>query len=175
MKGVLLNNLFSILFFNSIDGSPLTKNPISLILLSISDKFFAHFFGNEKTDNETKFPNRLIIRVQPDEGLRLQLTSKEPGPGGMRLFPSELNLSFSETFAKRLPEAYERLLMDISRGNQTLFMRLDEVLAAWDFIDPLVNKASKQIPIKYLEGTMGPEDNILIKDNLYWLDPQEDA
>ena len=52
----------------------------------------------------------------------------------MRFFPSELNLSFNETFVERLPDAYERLLMDVARGNQTLFMRLDEVLAAWDFI-----------------------------------------
>ena len=53
------------------------------------------------------------------------------GPGGMRLFPSELNLSFNDTFSARLPDAYERLLMDTARGNQTLFMRHDEVLAAW--------------------------------------------
>ena len=56
----------------------------------------------------------------------------------MRLFPSELNLSFDETFEERLPDAYERLLMDIARGNQTLFMRSDEVLAAWDYIDPVI-------------------------------------
>ena len=68
-------------------------------------------------------PNRLIIRLQPNEGLKLCLTSKEPGPGGMRLFPAGLNLSFDEAFKTRLPEAYERLLMDVARGNQTLFMR----------------------------------------------------
>ena len=56
----------------------------------------------------------------------------------MRLFPSDLNLSFDETFEERLPDAYERLLMDTARGNQTLFMRVDEVLAAWEFIDPIL-------------------------------------
>ena len=97
----------------------------------------------------------LIIRVQPNEGLRLKLTSKEPGPGGMRFFPSELNLSFNETFVERLPDAYERLLMDVARGNQTLFMRLDEVLAAWDFIDPIVDKVQSNHPSYIDQGQWG--------------------
>ena len=117
------------------------------------------------------YPNRLVIRVQPQEGLRLHLTSKKPGPGGMRLFPSELNLSFDETFAERLPDAYERLLMDIARGNQTLFMRSDEVLAAWDYIDPVIEKVRKKSPEIYSADSMGPKDNILIKEGRYWFDP----
>ena len=93
----------------------------------------------------------------------------------MRLFPSELNLSFGETFNERLPEAYERLLMDIARGNQTLFMRLDEVLAAWEFIDPLVDMVTKRIPLIYCSGTMGPADDLLIEDGRHWIDPKEDT
>ena len=93
----------------------------------------------------------------------------------MRLFPSELNLSFGETFNERLPEAYERLLMDIARGNQTLFMRLDEVLAAWEFIDPLVDMVTKRIPLIYCSGTRGPADDLLIEDGRYWIDPKEDT
>ena len=121
-----------------------------------------------------EIPNRLIIRVQPHEGLRLLLTSKEPGPGGMRLFPSELNLSFGETFDERLPDAYERLLMDIARGNQTLFMRLDEVLAAWEFIDPIVAMAQKQTPLIYRAGGFGPEDTLFGNQTYGWLDPKEE-
>ncbi|MDA7598495.1 glucose-6-phosphate dehydrogenase [Alphaproteobacteria bacterium] len=98
-------------------------------------------------------PNRLIIRLQPEEGLRLQMTAKQPGPGGMRLSPSELNLDFGDAFDERLPDAYERLLMDVARGNQTLFMRLDEVLAAWDIIDPLIGVGEPQ---SYEAGSMGP-------------------
>ena len=56
--------------------------------------------------------------MQPQEGLKLKLTSKAPGPCGMRFFPSELNLSFGETFSDRLPYAYERLLMDVARGKK---------------------------------------------------------
>lgn len=119
-------------------------------------------------------PNRLIIRLQPSEGLRLQMTSKQPGPGGMRLFPSDLNLSFDETFEERLPDAYERLLMDTARGNQTLFMRVDEVLAAWEFIDPVIEMANSQKPRTYKSGSMGPDDNLLSTDGRSWIDPDED-
>lgn len=119
-------------------------------------------------------PNRLIIRLQPQEGLRLQLTSKAPGPGGMRLLPAELNLAFDETFEQRLPDAYERLLMDIARGNQTLFMRLDEVLAAWSFIDPVIALAGAATPARYEEGSMGPEDTLFTDSSDGWIDPKED-
>ena len=119
-------------------------------------------------------PNRLIIRLQPREGLRLQLISKEPGPGGMRLFPSELNLSFGETFEARLPDAYERLLMDTARGNQTLFMRRDEVFAAWDLIDPVIDIIKDRAPELYRSGTMGPADKLLADDGRDWIDPYED-
>ena len=86
-----------------------------------------NIFEDGPRSSEVMEPNRLVIRLQPNEGLKLSMTSKEPGPGGMRLFPASLNLSFNETFKTRLPEAYERLLMDVARGNQTLFMRSDEV------------------------------------------------
>ena len=119
-------------------------------------------------------PNRLIIRLQPSEGLRLQLISKEPGPGGMRLFPSELNLSFDDTFESRLPDAYERLLMDTARGNQTLFMRRDEVFAAWDIIDPVMGLVAAQTPHLYRSGTMGPADDLLGADGRAWIDPHDD-
>jgi len=119
-------------------------------------------------------PNRLIIRLQPSEGLRLQLISKEPGPGGMRLFPSELNLSFDDTFESRLPDAYERLLMDTARGNQTLFMRRDEVFAAWDIIDPVMQVVASRTPHLYRSGTMGPADELLIADGRSWIDPYDD-
>jgi glucose-6-phosphate 1-dehydrogenase len=150
------------------------KTRASEIVITFKNLPHDIFAGNGITDQESEIPNRLIIRVQPHEGLRLLLTSKEPGPGGMRLFPSELNISFGETFNERLPEAYERLLMDIARGNQTLFMRLDEVLAAWDFIDPLVDMVTKRIPLTYRAGSMGPADDLLTKDARHWIDPKED-
>ena len=150
------------------------KTRASEIVITFKNRPHDIFTSDGSVDQEAEVPNRLIIRVQPNEGLTLLLTSKEPGPGGMRLFPSELNLSFGETFQERLPEAYERLLMDVARGNQTLFMRLDEVLAAWEFVDPLVDTVTKRIPLIYRSGSMGPADNLLIKDARYWIDPKED-
>ena len=91
----------------------------------------------------------------------------------MRLFPSELNLSFDTTFGQRLPDAYERLLMDIARGNQTLFMRLDEVLAAWDIIDPLIAVGDDHVLHRYKAGTMGPShsDALAESPDHAWIDP----
>jgi len=83
-------------------------------------------------------PNRLTIRLQPDEGVRLSLMAKEPGPGGFDLRPVSLDLSFEETFGVRYPDAYERLLMEVLRGNPALFMRRDEVEAAWKWIDGII-------------------------------------
>ena len=129
-----------------------------------------HMIFDTQTDTP---PNRLIIRLQPHEGLRFQLISKAPGPGGMRLYPSDLNLSFDDTFDERLPEAYERLLMDVARGNQTLFMRLDEVLAAWSFIDPIIAMAADSKPDLYPAFSMGPEDQLMKNDAYGWVDPHE--
>jgi glucose-6-phosphate 1-dehydrogenase len=69
----------------------------------------------------------LRIRLQPDEGVQLSIMAKEPGPGGFDLRPVALDLSFAETFSARYPDAYERLLMEVLRGNPALFMRRDEV------------------------------------------------
>ena len=103
-------------------------------------------------------PNRLVIRLQPDEGVMLWLMIKDPGPGGMRLQHVPLDMSFAATFGVRNPDAYERLLMDVVRGNQTLFMRRDEVEAAWGWIDPILDawSLSKDRPKPYTSGTWGP-------------------
>ena len=74
--------------------------------------------------------NQLVIRLQPDEGISQLTTMKAPGSGRMVLMPASLRLSFGEA-GGRVPDAYERLLMDVVRGDATLFMRRDEVEAAW--------------------------------------------
>ncbi|MEM7242888.1 MAG: glucose-6-phosphate dehydrogenase, partial [Pseudomonadota bacterium] len=83
--------------------------------------------------------NLLKIRLQPDEGMTLSVTIKDPGPGGMRLREVPLDMTFAEALGDEIddtPDAYERLIMDVIRGNQTLFMRGDEVEAAWQWVDP---------------------------------------
>ncbi|SFN97525.1 glucose-6-phosphate 1-dehydrogenase [Pseudonocardia ammonioxydans] len=102
--------------------------------------------------------NRLVLRLQPDEGVRLHMTAKEPGPGGIRPIPAPLDLSFARTFGDRLPDAYERLLMDVLRGNPTLFMRRDEIEAAWRWVEPIMRTwaDTDQQPRPYAAGSDGP-------------------
>jgi glucose-6-phosphate 1-dehydrogenase len=103
-------------------------------------------------------PTRLVVRLQPNEGIKLWLMLKEPGAGGMRLRHVPLDMDFAEAFKIYAPEAYERLLMDVIRGNATLFMRRDEVEAAWRWVDPIReawNHSSLE-PRFYLAGTWGP-------------------
>jgi glucose-6-phosphate 1-dehydrogenase len=110
--------------------------------------------------------NRLTIRLQPDEGVKLSLMAKEPGPGGFELRPVSLDLSFEETFGLRYPDAYERLLMEVLRGNPALFMRRDEVDAAWEFVDGIIAgwEKSRQKVETYVAGTWGPSGASLLLD-----------
>ena len=119
--------------------------------------------------------NALVIRLQPNEGMTMDLTIKEPGPGGMRLIDVPLDMTFAEALGPEVdavPDAYERLIMDVIRGNQTLFMRGDEVEAAWSWTDPVIDqwirKGSK--PAKYEPGSSGPEDSLMLmhKDGRKW-------
>ena len=116
--------------------------------------------------------NRLVIRLQPDEGVKMFLMIKDPGPGGMRLREVPLNLSFAQTFNERTPEAYERLLLDVIRGNQTLFMRRDELEAAWQWVDPIrsVWDGASDAPQPYTAGTWGPTGSIALieRDGRTW-------
>ena len=97
---------------------------------------------------------------------------KDPGPGGMRLRQVPLDMSFADVFETRNPDAYERLLMDVVRGNQTLFMRRDEVEAAWSFIEPILDAwaASPEPPRPYTAGTWGPTSSVALleRDRRTW-------
>jgi glucose-6-phosphate 1-dehydrogenase len=121
-------------------------------------------------------PNMLRIRLQPDEGVQLSIMAKEPGPGGFDLRPVALDLSFAETFGLRYPDAYERLLMEVLRGNPALFMRRDEVEAAWEWVDGIIAswETSKQKVESYVAGTWGPSSSSLLldRDGRAWV--QED-
>lgn len=116
--------------------------------------------------------NKLVIRLQPDEGVKMFMMIKDPGPGGMRLREEHLNLSFGETFEERTPEAYERLLLDVVRGNQTLFMRRDELEAAWKWVDPIraAWDESSTPPQPYSPGSWGPSGSVALieRDGRTW-------
>jgi glucose-6-phosphate 1-dehydrogenase len=116
--------------------------------------------------------NRLVIRLQPDEGVMQWIMIKDPGPGGLRLRWVPLDMSFAEAFGGRQPEAYERLLMDVIRGDQTLFMRRDEVEAAWRWVAPILDgwEDSGRPPHGYTAGTWGPTRAVALveRDGRTW-------
>ena len=119
--------------------------------------------------------NILTIRLQPNEGIELGVTIKEPGPGGMRLIDVPLDMTFAEALGPEeadFPDAYERLIMDVIRGNQTLFMRGDEVEAAWAWTDPIIAgwAESGGAPLPYASGSSGPDDALMLmhRDGRRW-------
>lgn len=120
--------------------------------------------------------NRLVIRLQPNDGLQLQMMMKVPGSGRLKLVPRVLDLRYDTAFDERTPDAYERLLTDVIRGDQTLFMRRDEVEAAWAFIDPIVEgwKEHYPLPHRYVAGTSGPSQAVAIieREGRSWGDPE---
>ncbi|WP_409433583.1 glucose-6-phosphate dehydrogenase [Litorimonas sp. RW-G-Af-16] len=119
-------------------------------------------------------PNKMVIRLQPDEAVKLWLEIKEPGAGGLRLKTLPLNLSYADNFTVRYPDAYERLLMDVVRGNLSLFMRRDEVEAAWRWVDGIIDAwASVEQPVQYYPaGSEGPKaaSDMLAKNGDKWAD-----
>lgn len=127
-------------------------------------------------DNESGWhENVLVIRLQPDEGMNLMVMIKEPGPGGMRMMQVPLDMSFADALgddAEDVPDAYERLIMDVIRGNQTLFMRGDEVEAAWAWTDPIIQGWEERgdKPQGYDAGSSGPEDALMLmhRDGRRW-------
>jgi len=114
---------------------------------------------------DTRGGNSLVIRLQPDEGITLHMIIKEPGQGGMRLREVPLDMSFAEALGHvDIADAYERLIMDVIRGDQTLFMRGDEVEAAWAWTDPIVAiwQDTGEKPKPYDAGGSGPDDALAL-------------
>ncbi|PWW01352.1 glucose-6-phosphate 1-dehydrogenase [Hoeflea marina] len=116
--------------------------------------------------------NQLVMRLQPNEGVKQWMMIKDPGPGGMRLRHIPLDMSFADRFEVRNPDAYERLLLDVIRSNQTLFMRRDEVEAAWLWVDPILKawEENGQKVHPYTAGTWGPSQAIALieRDGRTW-------
>jgi len=121
----------------------------------------------------TEAANLLVIRLQPDESITLTILAKNPGEG-MRLKPVNLALDLGETFKTRSLDAYERLLMDTVKGNLTLFMRRDELDAAWRWIDPIIAgwREFDERPKSYMAGSWGPAASsaLIGRDGFEWHD-----
>ena len=120
-------------------------------------------------------PNVLVVRIQPDEGASLAMVAKAPGLQ-VHLHPVLMDFHYGTSFGATSPEAYERLLRDVMSGDQTLFMRGDEVEAAWGLITPILEhwEAHKGSAIPtYAAGTCGPPeaDALLATDGHQWRQP----
>lgn len=124
-------------------------------------------------------PNRLVIQIQPNEGILLTFQAKQPG-SRMRLSPATLRFYYEEEFHSSPPEAYETLLLDVLLGDQTLFMRADQVACAWGIIDPILQNWADEPPTdfpNYPAGSWGPEEaaRLLSKDGHFWYFPKGTA
>lgn len=129
---------------------------------------------------ETWRSNRLTISIQPQMDIRLRFQAKQPGPQ-MTLQPVDMIFSYADTYGddKEQPEAYETLLEDVIEGNPTLFMRADQVEAAWKIIQPILEAWQTRPPVDfpdYAPGAWGPEDAeaLIAKDGHHWVTLAED-
>ncbi|MEH6579308.1 MAG: glucose-6-phosphate dehydrogenase [Amphritea sp.] len=144
--------------------------------ITIHFKKQPHFIFDENQRNLAQ--NKLTIRLQPEEGISLQVLNKDQGLGkGMRLRSEPLQLNFSQTFAQdRIPDAYERLLLELIKGNQYLFVRRDEIEHAWKWCDQFLEhwKLENKEPQPYSAGSWGPKtsDLLVIKDGNCWHEDQ---
>ncbi len=119
--------------------------------------------------------NRLIIHIQPQEGIMLGFQAKEPGTS-LHLSPVNMHFSYQETFQTRSPEAYETLLADVMAADATLFMRADQVETSWSILTPVLNNWANSTPNdfpNYQSGTWGPgtAEELIARDGRSWLEP----
>ncbi|GJM35829.1 MAG: glucose-6-phosphate 1-dehydrogenase [Saprospiraceae bacterium] len=132
-----------------------------------------HLF--RKDDSFNNKLNQLIIRINPDEGLALQFGMKIPG-AGFRVKNVDMDFHYSDLTNAYVPEAYQRLLLDVMKGDATLYSRGDSVESAWEFVDPILNAWEKNPDLKlygYPAGSWGPrEADLLIgSDQVSWRNP----
>ncbi|MGZ8557295.1 MAG: glucose-6-phosphate dehydrogenase [Chitinophagaceae bacterium] len=142
----------------------------TLITIQFKD---APQFAFPKEAAETWRPNRLIFSIQPQTDIRLRFQAKRPGPH-MILNPVDMVFSYAEAYDEQEPEAYETLLEDVIEGNPTLFMRADQVEAAWKVITPILETWEKRPPVdfpNYAPDSWGPEDAeaLIARDGHNWV------
>lgn len=118
-------------------------------------------------------PNRLTISIQPEMDIRIRFQAKRPGQG-MILSPVDMIFNYDEAYDGHSPEAYETLLLDVMEGDATLFMRADQVEAAWKVIEPILHVWGTRTPVdfpNYIPGSWGPEDAeaLIARDGHNWI------
>uniref|UniRef100_A0A383VN43 Glucose-6-phosphate 1-dehydrogenase n=1 Tax=Tetradesmus obliquus TaxID=3088 RepID=A0A383VN43_TETOB len=143
---------------------------------------FRHVPGNLYRDKQGADPdaacNELVIRIQPKEAIYLKINNKVPGLG-LRLEQTRLDLQYQQQYQVELPDAYERLLLDVVNGDKRLFIRYDELQAAWDLYTPVLHELerSQAAPELYPYGSRGPlgAHYLAARHNVRWGDLADDA
>ena len=118
-------------------------------------------------------PNRLVMNIQPHMGIKLNFQAKRPGLD-MLLNAVDMDFDYNETYSSGTPEAYETLLLDIMQGDSTLFMRADQVEAAWTILMPVIDVWADNPAVNfpnYDAGTQGPEnaEALIARDGHNWI------
>ncbi len=144
----------------------------SISVITIQFKPVPHqSFPEEATENWQ--PNRMVLNLQPDMGIRIRFQAKKPGLQ-MQLNPVDMLFNYSDTYTSGTPEGYETLLLDVIEGDATLFMRADQVEAAWEILMPILStwqaNPSVNFP-NYAAGSHGPEtaEALIAKDGNNWI------
>lgn len=127
---------------------------------------------------ETWRSNRLTIGIQPKMDIRIRFQAKQPGQNVI-LQPVEMEFNYNDAYGDEQPEAYETLLEDVIEGNPTLFMRADQIEAAWNIIKPIQEAWELRQPVdfpNYHPGSWGPEDAeaLIARDGFHWISVLEE-
>ena len=148
---------------------PAKVSEVSVVFRSPPHQFFP------SAAVESWQPNRITIRIQPDEGIATRIQVKQPG-NRLLLGAAEMQFLYKDAFSAPAPEAYETLLLDAMRGDATLFMRADQVESAWKVVMPIIDAWDTVPPAdfpNYAAGTWGPEaaSLMLAREGHGWLQP----
>jgi glucose-6-phosphate 1-dehydrogenase len=148
------------------------RMPDKISVITIQFRPVPHYsFPVEAIENWQ--PNRLVISIFPQKGIRLRFQAKQPGLQ-MLLNPEDMSFNYDDAYATQAPEAYETLLVDVLEGDATLFMRSDQVELAWDRLMPILNVWNSSPPLdfpNYEAGSWGPEDAeaLIAQDGNHWI------
>ncbi len=144
--------------------------------IAVTFKSIPHSMFHPLTPDDLNL-NILIFHVQPEEGISLRIQAKHPGPK-LCMEALEMDFKYKDIIEGSLPEAYERLLLDCMLGDQTLFIRHDDMEVSWSLITPILQAWESDIECKetgplyiYPSGTWGPDasEDILKEDGRYWI------
>lgn len=129
-----------------------------------------------KITRQRRHQNILTFRIEPNEGIALDVLVKEPAHGPQKLVHQSMDFCYKRVYSAKLPDPYSKLILDACRGDQTSFNRDEEVEAQWEYLDPILRywEENHPRPTRHKDGTDGPEeaDELLRQDGRRWIKPR---